>query len=276
MLNNLNCLFTIPVFLSGSLSEVSKPTEMAGYTISLPKGASLESLANIAMLPSSNGEVTRIFFIRNGESDFNIKDLSGTTKFTSGRSPDVSLTLRGTEQAGQLGASLALKVRDGVIFTPPAKRTEQTAMEIVSQGQGIVFGGTFEGLFEVGNGEWEGTPKDQKYREEFQKWVGKSASEKYTSPRVNTGESYFEAATRALRDLQTIVDENPNKTIFIVSGENLLNALALNWTRPELSHELGSDLPLLPMEQCDLYMVEIPRGGSVEEAAFKAIYNLRP
>lgn len=276
MLNKLNCLLAISAFFTGSLSEVSKPPEMAGYTISLPQGASVESLASTAMLPSSNGEVTRIFFIRNGESDFNIKDLSGTTKFTSGRSPGVSLTLRGIEQARQLGATLASKVRDGVIFIPPAKRTEQTAVEIVSQGQGIAFGGAFEGLFEVGNGEWEGTPKDQKYREEFQKWVEKSASEKYTSPRVTTGESYFEAATRALRDLQTIVDQNPNKTIFIVSGENLLNALALNWTRPELSHKLGSDLPLLPMEQCDLYMVEIPRGGSVEEAAFRVIYTLRP
>jgi len=74
--------------------------------------------------------------------------------------------------------------------------------------------------------------------------------------------------------LNGIVDREQGRTIFVVSGENLLNALALRWTGAELSREPGSDLPTLPMKQCDFYMVEFSRGQPVETSKLKFLIHV--
>ena len=239
----------------------------------VPDKVPVEVVQNLSSLPESTEETVRIYFIRNGESEYSEKDANGT-KFTSGRSPAVSLNKRGIAQATNLREALASKIHNGVIYTPPALRAEQTAFLITSTEDEISIGGVAEGLFEVGMGVWEGKPKDRAYKEEYQKWKSLSAYEKYTAPRVTTGESYYDASERALKELNGIVDREQGRTIFVVSGENLLNALALRWTGAELSRDPGSDLPMLPMKQCDFYMVEFSRGQPVETAKLKFLIHV--
>jgi len=195
-------------------------------------------------------------------------------KYTSGRSPQVLLTERGIEQARYLGEALTSKIRDAVVYTPPAKRAEQTALLILSQENSIEMGGTSEGLYEVGMGIWEGKPKDKLYKDEYQKWKNLPASKKYVTPKVATGESYYEASSRALVNLDAIIEKEKGKTIFIISGENVLNALAMRWTNPQFSKEPGSGLPMLPMDKCDLFMIEIPCGQSIENANLKMLIHV--
>lgn len=226
-------------------------------------------LESLTTLPSSTPEVTRVYLIRNGESEYSAQDANGV-KHTSGKSPHVPLTETGIEQAQYLGELLSSKIQEGVVYTPPAVRAEQTASFLkISQG------GTYEGLFEVGMGDWEGKLKDQAYKDEYQKWKDLSAQEKYVTPKVASGESYFDASERAFRDLQTILDREEGKTIFIVSGENLLKALALRWTHPQFSEEPGSDLPAWPLDPCDLFMVEIPTGQPIESGTVRIIIDTK-
>jgi len=227
--------------------------------------APIQPIQSLATLPGTTDEVTRIYFMRNAESDYSATDATGM-KFTSGKSPQVPLTERGIEQARHLHEALASKAQDIVIFTPPAMRAEQTASYLLSPENRIALGGTSEGLLEVGMGVWEGKPKDQLYKNEYQKRKNLSASIKYVTPKVATGESYDAAASRGFVALHGILEKEQGKTLFIISGENLLNAMAMRWTHPQLSDEPGSDLPLLPLDYCDLFMVEIPRGQSIETA----------
>ncbi|MDP1609390.1 MAG: histidine phosphatase family protein [Chlamydiales bacterium] len=232
----------------------------------------IESIQNMTQLPVSTSEMTRMYFIPNGESEYSIQDENGTV-FTSGKSPNVPLTERGLEQAFQLKAALSSKIRDVVIHTAPAKRAEQTALQLLSAESQIAIGETYEGLIEVGMGIWEGKSKDQLYKNEYQTWKNLSAADKYMTPKVFMGESFYEASARALLDLKTILSKDQGKTIFIISGENLLNALAMRWSGSQFSEEPGSQLPMLPMEKCDLFMIEIPHGQPIEKATLKLVVH---
>jgi hypothetical protein len=75
-------------------------------------------------------------------------------------------------------------------------------------------------------------------------------------------------------ELENILQSNAGQTIFIISGENLLNALAIHWMHPVLSKEPGSSLPMLPMEKGDFFLVEVPRGQSMEQAEVKMLFHI--
>jgi broad specificity phosphatase PhoE len=218
----------------------------------------LIAILSLQSLTASSEEATRIYFVRNGESEFSSKDAEGI-KHTSGKSPHVPLTEEGIEQAKQFGEWLSSEGLSGIVYTPPALRAEQTAALLK-----LTPGGTYEGLFEVGMGDWEGKLKDKAYKQEYQKWKVLSAQEKYITPKVVGGESFYEASERAFIDLQALLDQNEGETFFVVTGENLLRALFIRWTHPELSKEPGSDLPAPSMGPCDFYIIEIPRGQPIE------------
>ena len=230
-----------------------------------------QQIEAIHALPFTTDEVTRIYFIHNAESEYSVKDERGT-KFTSGKSPHVHLNERGKEQAGRLGSLLSSRIENAIVFVPPAKRAEETAAFLLSDK--VIMGPAYEGLFEVSMGVWEGKPKDELYKAEHHKWKKLSAIDKYITPRISTGESYLEASNRAMDDLERILQSNSGKTILIISGENLLNALAIRWMNPNLSEEPGEDLPMLPMAKGDFFLVEIPRGQSMEQAHLKMLFHL--
>jgi broad specificity phosphatase PhoE len=230
-----------------------------------------QHIESLPVLPATTDAVTRIYFIHNAESEYSIKDENGT-RFTSGRSPEVHLSERGKEQAHQLADLFSSRISEAVVFLPPAARAKETVAPFISDT--IVIGSYCEELFEVGMGNWEGKAKDQAYKSEYQKWKNLPAVYKYTTPKVASGESYNKAANRAMRGLENIVQSNSGKTIFIVSGENLLNALAIRWMNPTLSEESGSDLPMLPMEKGDFFLVEFPRDQSIEQAEVKTLFHI--
>jgi len=236
-----------------------------------PQEIPVQQVETISALPATTADVTRIYFIHNAESEYSAEDENGT-KFTSGRSPNVSLTERGKEQANRLGTLLSSRIPKAVVFLPPAERAKETAAPFISDA--IVIGSYSEGLFEVGMGSWEGKPKDQSYKNEYQKWKNLPAVDKYITPKVAGGESYSEAADRAMQDLKTILQSNSEETICIVSGENILNALAIRWMNPVLSEQPRSDLPMLPMEKGDFFLVEVPRGQPIEKAEVKMLFHI--
>ena len=236
-----------------------------------PQEIPTQQVETVSVLPTTNADVTRIYFIHNTESEYSSKDQNGT-KFTSGRSPEISLSEQGKSQAKRLGDLLSSRIAEAVVFLPPAERAKETATPFISDT--IVLGAYYEGLFEVGMGTWEGKPKDQSYKNEYQKWKNLPAVKKYVTPKVALGESYNEAALRAMQDLEAILQSNSEKTILIVSGENILNALAIQWINPLLSEEPGSDLPMLPMEKGDFFLVEVPRGQPIEQAEVKMLFHI--
>lgn len=231
---------------------------------SVPESLSVQSIEQVSVLPASISEMTRIYFIRNAQTEFQKLDERGV-KYTTGKSPSVPLTMHGMEQAKRLGEAFSSLATQSLLYIPPALRAEQTAEQILLQNSAIRFGGAVEGLLEVGMGEWEGKRKDEAYQEVYGIWKALPAEQKFFTPKVASGESYYEASERALKDLQEIVDQSGDRTLLIISGENLLNALAMRWSRPQFSTEPGSDLPMLPTEECDFYLVEIPRGHAIEE-----------
>lgn len=231
-----------------------------------------QQLEAVPFLTPTTEDVTRIYFIQNAESEYSAIDENGV-QFTSGRSPNVALSELGKDQALRLGALLPSRIDRAVVFMPPAKRAVETAEPFLSEK--ITVGPYYEGLFEVGMGDWEGKPKDFSYKAEYQKWKNLSAADKYRTPKVEGGESYERAAHRAMKDLNEILQSNSEKTIFIVSGDNVLNALAIQWKNPPLSEEMGSDLPMLSMEKGDFFLVEVPRGHSIEQAEVKMLFHTK-
>ena len=63
------------------------------------------SLDNIPQLKASDSKVTRIYFVRHGESAFNQTDSNGI-KYTSGKGISIPLTEKGKKQATVLGRKL--------------------------------------------------------------------------------------------------------------------------------------------------------------------------
>ncbi len=235
----------------------------------------LQQLDNLEKLEGSTKETLRIYFIRHGESEFNVTDSLGV-KYTSGKGKEIQLTDRGLEQARLLGKELSHKVRtDAVICSSTAMRAKQTAEEIMAQfkEKDIPYrnGGDYEGLSETSMGIWEGKPKDEAFKSELSKWEALSAQDKFTTPKVSSGESFIDVAHRALDELQSIIDANKGKTLFIVSHNFTLNALAIYWTNPPLQETPGSLLPLTRFNNCDMLMVEIPIGEKVESATVKMV-----
>lgn len=224
----------------------------------------------------------KIYFIRHGESTSNVVDPETGLYLTSGRSLNIALTENGKQQAARLGAELAQKISVDtkvVISFSTALRAQQTALEIFNQLQEAGFAceldTNYDGLCELGQGSWEGLPKDEAYQAEVKKWEQLSAYDKFSFPRVNSGESSKDVVARFFPAVQTIIQKHPNKLNLVVSHCAALNAamLHLNMHKEDLSKNPQSMLPYIPLENCDLIAVELPANGSFQAA--KAVVHYR-
>ena len=239
------------------------------YEMIISERLNFQNLDSLDHLEGSTPEVTRIYFIRQGESEFNIVDKSGV-QFTSGIGKEIPLTERGQEQSDEIASKLALKIEGATVYSSDSLRAQQTAKSLVETGN-MALGERLEGFCEVGMGKWEGQPKDELYKSEYQKWKDLPANEKFNKPKVPTAETFQETGDRALNELQKLVDKEQGKTIFIVSHYHTMNILAMHWMKPQLSAAPGSELPMLPFDNCDLFMIEIPHGQSIEKAQVKML-----
>ncbi len=218
-------------------------------------------------------EVQRLILVRHGECDLNLPDPNGMT-YVSGRSNHIPLTPKGEAQARALASKLAAKICKGeslVVCSSTALRAHTTALcliEELAKQFPCIFGKSAEGLCELGHGKWEGVPKDEAYLREMRRWEDLSAKEKLSAPKMEGGESYKDVAKRALPALQEIVDSYRGKTILVVSHFMAMNALVLHWSEAEsqLSLEPKSKLPHVIFGNCDLLIVDIPAGCSIDQA----------
>ena len=173
-----------------------------------------------------------------------------------------------------MGKKLLPKIEEGsqiVICSSTALRAQQTAQEIfhaLCYNFNCTLDLTYDGLCELGQGRWEGLPKDQEYKEELKKWEERSAFDKVMLPKVFTGESYHGVGERCKRDLQTIYNKHAGKIIFVVSHNAAMNAMRININQVELPHD-HPDLPLISYHNCDLIKLDVPSSGNIEEACFK-------
>lgn len=230
------------------------------------------SLNEVEQLKSTDSEVTRVYLVRHGESAFNIPDANGV-KYTSGKSLSIPLTPTGEEQAKELGHKLNTKLdknSDYLVLSSTALRAQKTADLIFNElknNYSIERGNSFHGFCELGQGDWEGKPKNHHYEEALKFWESLSAKEKFFYPKINTGESYSEVANRYIADLQQVLDEYPNKTIVIVSHFAAMNAFTLQMNNlvEELSEKAPSSLPSIRLSNCDILLLEISRDKTSQE-----------
>ena len=149
--------------------------------------------------------MVNIILVRHGETDWN------TEQVFRGRI-DIPLNQVGLAQAEAVGRSL--KGRDiDALYSSPLKRAFETAhmlakdsnLEVVSE----------EGFIDINFGLWQGI-SHQKVKEDFKdlyaRWIREP--HKVAFPE---GESLEEVKTRAQKALNTIIKNNPGRTVTIVS-----------------------------------------------------------
>jgi broad specificity phosphatase PhoE len=235
------------------------------------------SLNELSFLEVSNSETIYIYLVRHGESAFNQPDSNGI-KYTSGISLSVPLTITGREQATLVGEKLKSKFPYDaplMILSSTAFRAQETADLIfteLSNQHMIERGGSYSGLCELGQGEWEGKPKDAKYEDALGIWEDLSAKDKMTFPKISTGESYAEVGERFINDLSKIVNHHPNKTLIITSHYAAMNAISLRLSgiENELSEEPVTKLPNISLHNCDIIQIKLLHDKPVATAKVQA------
>lgn len=252
---------------------------MFGSTdISLDKNLSAQEwvvsckLDDLEELEASTDNVKRLYFIRHGQSVLNLPNEEGVF-VTQGRSNEVPLTEKGIEQARILKSKLHRKIDISrvEIVASLARRAQQTASAFLKSGAMR----NLEGLCELSAGVWEGKLKDAAYHRELSKWQALSAKEKWTVPKVSTGESYSQVADRAMADLAKLVADPSlkGKTIFVFTHNMTMNSLAIRWSNEPLPEEAGTNLPYFHFDNCDIMMVELQSEESIEHARVKRIIH---
>jgi len=230
-------------------------------------------LNDLAPIETDISKSQSIYLVRHGESFLNLPDSNGI-RYTSGKSLSSPLTDHGRKQASSLGNKLIGKLPfDGqyIILSSTALRAQETAdrlFEEIKSHYDVERGDSYDNLCELGQGIWEGQPRDEKYDLQVKIWDELSAKDKFTIPKLMTGESFSEVATRALIDLQQIVDRYPDKIIIIITHYAAMNALALQWSSDTelLSEDLSTPLPSLRFNNCDILKVELPEGNLIDKA----------
>lgn len=237
---------------------------LAANVLLAPYEASLDS---VAQLKHTDAETTRIYLVRHGESAFNLPDSNGIL-MTSGKSIPVPLTEKGEQQAISLGKKLLPKISPDapyVILSSTAVRAQVTADRIFDELKQVSIverGYNSPDFCELGQGIWEGKPKNEEYFEAFKPWENLSASLKFYYPQLESGESFHRVSLRYLAGLQQALYDYPNKTIVIATHFNAINALAIALFRDnnELSNEPSTPLPKIILKNCDVLLLEIPTG----------------
>lgn len=231
------------------------------------------SLSEISQFDPIAQDVTRIYLVRHGQSAFNIPDENGVL-YTSGKGISVPLTEEGREQAAALGKKLIGKLgeyNDYIILSSAAIRAQDTANLIFNELRdrySIQRGESYEEFCELDKGIWEGKPKDEEYKNAMKVWESLSAKEKFTFPVISTGQSYSEVGENMLSGLQKAITDHPNKTLIIASHNAAMNGLAfhLSGHLEELSEEPGSPFPATTLGNCDMLVLEVPKGAPISEA----------
>ncbi len=162
----------------------------------------------------SNGQVTKIIFVRHGQSEYNVTDTHSSALEIN------PLTKLGQEQAEKTAQSLMTEEID-VVFASPLLRAQQTAAHYTKlSGHAPVLDPR---LSEIHSGTWEGkSNKDESIAGERQAYLALSVEERYAAKRGNTGESFADLDARVESFLDEVLEKYAGKTIlcFAHQGTN--------------------------------------------------------
>lgn len=230
-------------------------------------------LEDLQTFPGSDDEVIRVYIVRHGESALNV--MQDGIKYVQGQSPSVALTDKGSKQADELAKQMAPRMKDLKLrlVTSTAKRAIDTAKPLADRLKQVP--SAHAEFLELGSGKWEGVSKeDPEYLAEYNKYKRLSANQKFSAPKVSTGESYSQVALRALDGLSRVLSQTDNdETVFLFSHHMLMNAVVLSLTNTELSTDPQSPLPECNIDNGDIILIEIPRGASAEQGHIKSVIH---
>ena len=160
---------------------------------------------------------TTIYLVRHGATECSKEDyFSGVT--------DIPLIPEGLQQASLLSERFrAAKVQLDLIITSPLQRCQQTAAILSS---GITPKKICHRLRELDYGAWEGMQRNEiltQYPQEYKKW-----SQNPYQTATPQGESGRQLLKRIIPELNSIIIENPSKSIAVVAHKTV-NRLILCW-----------------------------------------------
>lgn len=160
----------------------------------------------------------KLFLIRHGQTESNVRgQYQGSL--------DVDMTEEGILQAKSAKQYLS-KVNFSNIYSSPMKRALNTA-NIIAQDTGHEVR-IMNDLRELNFGKWEGLKFDEinaMYKKDYQSWL----DDPYNHP-PSGGESFNDLIARADREIERIVEENPDgSSVAIVSHGGVILALIVNW-----------------------------------------------
>lgn len=230
------------------------------------------NLDDLPVLEGSTPEIQRIYLIRHGQSALNLPDADGVRR-AQGASLHVELTPLGAAQAQKLQDKLIPRIQhlDLKLISSNAKRALQT-IEVFSKHfkQNVDI---YPGLRELGSGQWEGQRKEAAYNTAYKIWHSLSPRDKFNAPKMPGGESPLQVVKRAICDLDNAIQSAAGKTILGVGHDMTSNALYnyLNNKIENLSTEPGQEMPHINIGNCDIILIEVARGESVEKGRIAAL-----
>lgn len=181
----------------------------------------------------------RIFLVRHGQTDDNIKNLMQGWK-------DTPLNETGKSQANQLISFFETQKID-IIYSSDLSRAYETARIIAKSLNKQVF--LDKQLREMYLGSWEGHSW-QEIEAEFSYFLGKPENEK-NALNIHSGESYIEFQLRSFEVFKKIVKNHTSKNIMIVTHggvirEIIARIMKINQTQKDA----------IPIRNCSVSMIE--------------------
>jgi len=259
----------------GVAEEATEPSESVGsFCSSLSsKFVPVVSISHTAILPSTP-KIQRIYLIRHGESQANVLGANGV-RLIAGRQNEVELTAKGVKQATTLGEQLAKRVTKNASqqivlcssIAVRAKSTRQKIFEQMEKHHNCILGDEYENLVEVSKGKYEGQP-DGTQKEDVKKWDALPSAQKYTTARLQTGESFKGVNARISLALQDIVKKHLGKTIFVVLHHDVIMSMSMIWCNHISSLSPTKVVPFPPrvsLGNCDMLMLELTNGQNIED-----------
>ena len=168
--------------------------------------------------------MVHIILVRHGETDWN------TQQVFRGR-VDVALNKVGLAQAKSVGVSLQDRAIDA-IYSSPLSRALETA-HMLAEGRNIEVE-LERGFIDIDFGAWQGL-SHHKVKEDFKDlyttWLSEPHKVKFPD-----GESLEEVKIRSKQALEKVVENNPGKTVAIVSHRVVNKVLLCTILGLDLSH----------------------------------------
>lgn len=168
--------------------------------------------------------MTKLFLIRHGQTTWNLESRAQGSK-------NIGLSDKGREQAEFLAKRMK-NYKIDCIYSSDLDRAYETAKAIGKETNISVK--KVDGLREMSFGKWEGLTNEEiitNYNEHYTIWRSKPHE-----VQIPNGEKLIDVQSRALKAVNSIIDENKNKNIVIVSHGVAIKSILLGIMDIDLSN----------------------------------------